>query len=671
MDHLHRWFLAALWVQLLSVAALAQFGVDPTIENAKKVGSIIDRTGMPLGSCFYVDRRGYVATAFSNVERSADAMVVFNSGDRFPVIGLANASRGKDIAILALKGMPDQVPPLSLLRAGAAPVIGDHLMRWGGPIAEKANVPVLSRVGVLNAAAIRPADSTAILPKLARKLRGDEYLLGATDLPEWTIGRDPNIEWLWLDQPRHRSCAGGPVFDRAGDVVAMVSGSLDKKLEIIAAVHVQHIVDLLPEDPVKLKPLSELRNWIDPIPMAEALPELDEESSSLGGRINRGHPLAARFADLQRRVTKAEQEEAEIAKTHAKTLARSLELAPQIEKIVKDLQAIVPEESYQTTETRTRTVRKKVKKSKSGKDKDKDEYEDVEEEYEVKVTRRRYSARQLAAIEPIQKDVDTKRAEIAGNAVTLSFLSEQQDRFVKQLRRRLAEELFYLADPLGLRSREEHEAFVEALSATIDEGGAPAIVYLLRAMSRATLDDFENARADLAEAADADAKFKFLTEAIDARCKIRAGDTAEGNKQMNRALSQSKNDPRVLMLAARGALDRGDHTAAARYLNLAVPTCPDETELRLGLAWVYVSSPGAGASRVALEHAEAAVRLTAGHDWSALGALAAAHARRKDFAKALAGSEAAVRVAPAEAAEQCRTWQAQLAVKQPIQRLWK
>ena len=98
---------------------------------------------------------------------------------------------------------------------------------------------------------------------------------------------------------------------------------------------------------------------------------------------------------------------------------------------------------------------------------------------------------------------------------------------------------------------------------------------------------------------------------------------------------------------------------------------PDEVELRLGLAWIYATSAGARENRVAVENAEAAVRLSAGCDWCAIAALAAAHARVKDFEKATAEGEAAVRLAPESAAEQCRGWQARLASKQPLLRQWK
>ncbi len=90
--------LIVCWFCLVATMAYAQIASAPTAEKAKKVGSIIDQTGVSLGSCFYIDQRGYVATAFSNVERTSKLIVAFNDGNRFAVTGFVAACRGKDTA---------------------------------------------------------------------------------------------------------------------------------------------------------------------------------------------------------------------------------------------------------------------------------------------------------------------------------------------------------------------------------------------------------------------------------------------------------------------------------------------------------------------------------------------------------------------------------------------
>jgi Flp pilus assembly protein TadD len=618
-----------------------------------------------IGSCFYVDQRGYVATSFSSVEQATEVAVVFNANVqlKYPIAGVVAASRGKDIAILSVRGLPPQNAPLNL-NAAAQPKLGENVMRWGGPMAEKAAPQPLApgQAPVQQNALtrfLRAADSTAILPKIMRQLKGDEYFLGAASANART-GLDPGTNWIWLDQPCQRNCIGGPVFDAAGDVVGLISGALDARPEVAAAVHIKHVVELIPADAVKVRPLTDLRTWVDPIPSTNALPLRDPETKALGGNVSRGQELSKRFRDLQRRLTQAEQEEAEAAKTHGAVQARGFELAPQIDELLAAIAAIVPEEAY----TETRRVRVWVESGKN------DKYERGKYEYEDEsVTRYRHSARQLAILEPMRSDLAAKQSEFAVAKEHFRYLGDDLQPFFKRLRGRLSEDIFYLADPLGLRSRAEQEALEKLLTEVIEEGGAPGMLYLVRGMSRTSLARLDDARADLAEAVDSDPKLKELTLALETRCKIRSGQIQGGLEEIKRVVSLSKNEPRVLMVAARTALDRGDTASATRYLLLAAPKCPDQAEVKLGLAWV--SATGPSNLKQALEHAEAAVRLTGGHDWSSLATLAAVHARTKDFTAASAEIDAAVRLAPESAGEQCRGWKESVVNKQIPKREWK
>ena len=74
--------------------------------------------------------------------------------------------------------------------------------------------------------------------------------------------------------------------------------------------------------------------------------------------------------------------------------------------------------------------------------------------------------------------------------------------------------------------------------------------------------------------------------------------------------------------------------------------------------------------RAALAHAKAACTLTGGADWQSLTALAAAHARLKNFAAAELALSRAAQLAPAEYAGQCAQWQAAIDKRQPLQRDW-
>ncbi len=323
------------------------------------MGSIVGPQGVALGNCFYIDQRGYVATTFSNVEHATEGNVIFNSGNRFPIAGVVVASRSKDIVILALRGVPEQVPPLTL-KANAVIKVDDKLMSWTGPLS------TMQR-SVQGPLANPLAAKVNTIPRCIRLLRGDEYLLGMPLAANRTIGIEPNLEWFWLDQPRHRSCSGAPVFDPPGDVVGMMSGCLDKESEIISAIHVKHIVDLIPVEAPKLLPMANLRNWTDPTTLPNKASDTETETLGYGGNRVRGQALAVRYQDALRRHGAIEQEIVKAAKSKIAKNARILELLTEIDKQSRELAAIVPEETYQEIETRR--VRVEIERTKKEKEK--------------------------------------------------------------------------------------------------------------------------------------------------------------------------------------------------------------------------------------------------------------------------------------------------------------
>ncbi len=189
-------------------------------------------------------------------------------------------------------------------------------------------------------------------------------------------------------------------------------------------------------------------------------------------------------------------------------------------------------------------------------------------------------------------------------------------------------------------------------------------------MSLTNLADYEKAKADLGEALDINPKLRALTQLVEARHLILAGKITEGLGKLNKTMALDKTNPQILFLAARGAMDAGNLTTAVQCLTLAIPYCPDIGEVRLGLGWLYAIGP-VGTPKQAVENAETAVRLSGGQDWNSLSALAAAHARAKNFEKAMAVAEAAVLVSPTFMVETCRAWQSQYELNQEIKRLWK
>jgi tetratricopeptide (TPR) repeat protein len=132
-------------------------------------------------------------------------------------------------------------------------------------------------------------------------------------------------------------------------------------------------------------------------------------------------------------------------------------------------------------------------------------------------------------------------------------------------------------------------------------------------------------------------------------------------------------DAKLSMLHARVEIDLGRLPAAVQLLNAALDEGGLEAEIHCVLAWLYAAPPEAkfADAQKALRQATIACELTRDGDWLCLAALAAAHARRGDFAAATAALERARQAAPEHTAATFDAWNAELASNRPLTRDWK
>jgi tetratricopeptide (TPR) repeat protein/S1-C subfamily serine protease len=613
------------------------------------------------GSCFYVDKHGIVATSFSNVWQGNNAWVQFPNGDRFRVLGFVAAAKGKDIVLLKIakngKNFLDEVA--LQLDPNADPKMDAELLLGGGPQSQ-------------------PIAGNYVYPKVNRRLLGQEYLLGLSRIPSTEIGRDPNTRWIWSSISRHISCNGGPVFDQRGKVVGMLSAALEPASIVYSAVHIEHVVSLIPADEVKPKSIKLLSNWEDSIPSIDYVIQLKptaEEANSLGGVLQRMLSLPDRLIDLERRIIQAEQENENAAKLLVERQARNLDVLAEIEKVQQQINGFVPEESYQEKYTETEYVTEKVTKRERGSD---GKSRDVETTERVprKVTRYRtkfrYSRRQILAMEPLKAKILELQSEAQNNTNAIAFDEMIRQPFLEQILRRLDDEYFYLADPLELRDKQEKQSFEAELTRAIDEGGAGGMLYFARAVARTALGDYDGAQFDLNETNEVDSKYRALVQALEARVLLLKGNgdnAGSASKVLSRLKTELETDPRLRMLAARLEIDTKDYVSAAEHLELAAKLAPDECEIRHGLAWMLLSVPTVNSKR-ALQVATALVRMTAGRDWSSTAALAAAHSHGGKNELAIRSLDAAIESAPRHALNVCEKWRDQLHQKLPIKLDW-
>ena len=660
MNRLTHYWLAGLVFCISGLVvplfAQQQSAVAPVVQ----IGSLFVDDQLS-GSCFYVDKRGIVATSFSNVWQGNNAWVQFPNGEKCRVLGFVAASKGKDIALLKIaKNGKDFLDEVALqLDPDADPKLDAELLLGGGPRSQ-------------------PIAGNYVYPKVNRRLLGQEYLLGLSRIPSTDIGRDPDTRWIWSSISRHIGCNGGPVFDKRGKVVGMLSAALEPASIVYSAIHIEHIVSLIPADEAKPKSLKILSNWEDSIPnnhQAIQLKSTAEEANSLGGVLQRNLSLSDRLIDLERRITQAEQENENAGKLLVDHQSRNLELLAEAEKVQKELDSFRPEERYEEKYTETEYVTETVTERKKGSD---GKYRDVKTEKEVpkKVTKTRtkyrFSKRQILAMQPLRTKILELQAETQKNANAIAFDEMIRQPFLEQILRGLEDEYFYLADPLELQNKEEKQNFEAELTRAIDEGGAGGMVYLSRAVARTALGDYDGAQSDLNEANEVDSKYRALVQALESRLSLLKGDLANAgsaSRVLSRLKTELETDPRLAILATRIDIDKKDYDAAVKHLEIASRLSPNEIEIRHGLAWILLSASTVNA-KPAIQEATAVVRMSAGRDWSSIAALAAAYSHGGKNEQAIRSLDAAIELAPRHALKVCEKWRNQLDQKLPMKQEW-
>lgn len=604
-------------------------------ENVSRIGVIQADSGQPMGTCFYCDERGYVATCLSNLSELKDAYAFFDSKTRLRIAGVVAASRGLDIAILQLAEIPsgDGRFQRSLdLRPEYIPQIDEPLLPWS---------------------MLDPKQYTAeMVPKIWCRMRGDEYCLGMKNLVAAPYGCRADACWMWLSRPCAIGCNGAPVFNEAGHVVGMISLGPMRQREIYSVLHIQHVIDMIPRDDLKPKSLRTLKTLNDSLPSQDLLTRrsnaFDNLENVLACDLDYGQPLAQRYSTLSRRTELALAERARIEQLLPGLQAQHQKLIEQINELQVQINTMTPEEAYRKTE------------------KDKDSKGNTTEREVVKY---RFSARQIALLEPLRAQVAGLKQQSIDVVMRVDFESKMRLPFMKSTIEHLEDEAFYLADPLGLRPSEDHAAFEKSLTTLADSGEDSATLSFVRGMTRVHLRQYKEATADLKTAYDMEPKLRPLCRVLHARMVGLQGAPDKAETALKAVLRDQKDNPRVLALAARVAMDNNASATAVRYLQQAHETMPTQLELQLGLAWTL--SQGNTNAKLASESATNVAVRTGYRDWNSLAALANVHMMSGKKEAAVEAIRNAVQSAPAPAQAWCLRWQTQMVGGDPIQRDWK
>ena len=188
-----------------------------------------------MGSGFVVDPSGIIVTNYHVSSPGDAAYVKFTDDSRYEVAGYLAVKPEWDLAVLQLKGKPEHLRVLGLVH-DSKPREASEVIAVGSPLGHTF-VPTKGIVGKV----VQAAD----LPPSAR-----QFVLEAT-------GHDEQF-WIEHDAQIAPGNSGGPLFNRAGDVVG-VNSWVDGSVRFGYAIWSWYVYDLLsdklpsPEPLVKYK----------------------------------------------------------------------------------------------------------------------------------------------------------------------------------------------------------------------------------------------------------------------------------------------------------------------------------------------------------------------------------------------------------------------------------
>ncbi len=139
-------------------------------------------------------------------------------------------------------------------------------------------------------------------------------------------------------------------------------------------------------------------------------------------------------------------------------------------------------------------------------------------------------------------------------------------------------------------------------------------------------------------------------------------------KDFTRSLKLNPRAPITYTNRGAAYMAKKDYKKANADLRKAVEMAPNLADANNRLAWFLATCPDKKFrdGKLALTHAKKAVEFTKMEEWSFLDTLAAAHAENGDFDKAIEIAGKALKMAPQEAKDECKTRLAMFQKKEPF-----
>jgi len=580
---------------LLGVCVLLQpaAGADPADVRAWAASVVTVESsagpGRRVGSGVIVSEAGHVATTFSVVAGAARLRVKGHDGKTREVVGVAAASRGRELVLLATKGADRRA-------AVATPVhraltVGEPVHAIGGP----ASAPLV-----------------AASDRIDRIESAERFRQSLPATPPTTI--DPDQCRIVHHAYLHKASLGGGLFGDDGALLGILVPSADWPDRIHVAVHAGH-----------------LRELLDTAGPPRPLPSL--------GRAE--HDLSIRSPEEVAGQRKADQ----LPPAECDALRRGAAMRERLRAVRTDLAGLPAEErrilarserwkaEERLPQEQSEQLRRLLAANRLAIASIEPEVEIVDAESPIPPADASLRGKNERAFSPRQRFVGQQLdAECHRLTLQLAILDAERLRLrsrqlqtdadvaaLGRIANTLVRSAFFAGDPLGMRGDEEVEDALPELDDEIAEGRPAGAFLLLRGLLLTRLERFDDARADFDRLIDEDHQLRAAAELARARAEGRSrGEPLDD--AIVRGARRGKGDPIMETLLARVAIDRRDWAEAAGWLRAALEHGGDSGELHAGLAMVTLAAGKApGAPRLAADHAEKACRASLGTDWRAWG----------------------------------------------------
>jgi S1-C subfamily serine protease len=193
-----------------------------------------DGLGMKIGTGFFVDERGWVATNYHVIkDMTSDARAEMVNGDKYEIAGIIAEAPERDLAVVKLAAKPFQIMIMDINGYMTEPNRGENVFSFGHPRGDNFSLTrgIVSRVLTSD--------------ELRRSHPG--HIINSINAPAGQV-------WIQHDSKISQGNSGGPLFNDNCQVMG-INSFVHQQTDFGFAAHVRHLRDLVVNASDTPKPL--------------------------------------------------------------------------------------------------------------------------------------------------------------------------------------------------------------------------------------------------------------------------------------------------------------------------------------------------------------------------------------------------------------------------------